>query len=410
MKYPVAAAAAIAAIISFASSAWAEVYRLTQEDRVELRVGQWNAAEQRFEHWQGISGEYSVNPEGHLSIAIAGQVPAAGKSTEELVDEIAVRLQRSIGLPEAPAVSLEIVSYRPIFVGGSVQTPGTYPFRFGMTVQQAVTVAGGPPRLDDAIGPDTTQAIRLAGEIRQLVARMDELESEEARILAELATFGDSDFVDEPAFAPTGSAAGVLEADILASNRQALDTQRESILELQDLLRERIARLGEEMQLLNRQILLVREELEAVEELRERGLTVNARVTALNTALNNNESRRIQLEVAQLTAEQQLNRAGRDQFELFDAARLERLGTLKRTQSEITQARHRLDTARQLYSELVAWDVAAVPTLELPEPEYRVTRIIDGAPEVLLLGQTDPLRPGDTLIVTVDPAFEFTRN
>lgn len=406
----VAAAAVLAAVFSFGSAAWAEGYRLTQEDRVELRVGHWNAAEQRFEHWAGISGEYSVNPEGHLSIAIAGQVPAAGKSTEELVDEIAVLLQRRIGLPEAPAVSLEIVSYRPIYVGGSVQTPGTYPFRFGMTVQQAVTVAGGPPRVDQAAGPDTTQAIRLAGEIRQHVARLDELEAEEARLLAELATFGDSDFVEEPEFVAGGGTSGALEADILASNREALGAQRESILELQDLLRERIARLGEEMQLRNRQIELVRAELVAVEELRERGLAVNARVTALMNALNDNETRRIQLEVAQLTAEQQLNGASRDQFELFDTARLQRLGELKATQSDITQLRHRLDTARQLYSELVAWDVGVEPTLELPEPEYRVTRFVDGTAEALLLGQTDLLRPGDTLIVAIDPAFGLSSN
>ena len=388
----------------------AETYRLGQEDRVAVRVGQWNASEQRFEHWQGISGEYSVNPEGHLSIAIAGQVPAAGRSTAELVDEIALRLQRSIGLAEAPAVSVEIVSYRPVYVGGWVETPGSYPFRYGMTVQQAVTVAGGRPRLDEARGPDAVQAIRLSGEIRQHVARLDELEAEEARILAELASFGEGDFAEAPWFDAGGGRSAALEAQILASSRNSLSTQRQGLLEFQELLRERIARLGEEMALRERHIDLVAEELAAVEVLRDRGLTVNARVTALMNALNDHEARRIQLDVARLTAEQQLNRAGRDQFALFDEARLERLSALKDVQSEISGLRHRLETARALSHALADWEAPVGSAPAHPGPEYKVTRIVDGEAEALLLGQSDLLRPGDTLIVSPGPGRDLSSN
>ena len=42
-----------------------------------------------------------------------------------------------------PSVSVEVVTYRPIFVLGEVNRPGQYPYQPGMTVVTAAAVAGG---------------------------------------------------------------------------------------------------------------------------------------------------------------------------------------------------------------------------------------------------------------------------
>jgi polysaccharide export outer membrane protein len=42
-----------------------------------------------------------------------------------------------------PKVSLLMVAYRPITMLGQVKSPGRYPYSAGMTIRQAVALAGG---------------------------------------------------------------------------------------------------------------------------------------------------------------------------------------------------------------------------------------------------------------------------
>ena len=113
--------------LSYPTVGAAEEYLLGDQDRVFLRAGRWNTEKQLFEYWDGISGEYTVSPDGMLSISLIGDVRATGRSTAEIADEIALSFQREIGLPARPSVSLEIAAYKPIYVGGAVNAPGAYP-------------------------------------------------------------------------------------------------------------------------------------------------------------------------------------------------------------------------------------------------------------------------------------------
>jgi polysaccharide export outer membrane protein len=42
-----------------------------------------------------------------------------------------------------PSVSVEVLNYRPFFIIGEVNRPGSYPYVNGMTVINAVALAGG---------------------------------------------------------------------------------------------------------------------------------------------------------------------------------------------------------------------------------------------------------------------------
>ena len=49
-----------------------------------------------------------------------------------------------------PNVYVQVVEYRPFYIHGEVKKPGGYPYHPGMTVNQAVALAGGlTPRADD---------------------------------------------------------------------------------------------------------------------------------------------------------------------------------------------------------------------------------------------------------------------
>lgn len=380
-----------------ANAAVAEPYRLNDQDKLFLRVGQWNQAAGAFEYWDGLSGEYTVSSDGRLSILVAGSVVAEGRTVAEVGNEIALRLQREIGMPAPPRISLEVVSYKPIHVAGAVSNPGAYAYQIGMTVQQAIAVAGGPPRGAAADTADNRQAISLRGEIERHALRIAGLELEEARLAAEIAAY------EANATPQTDGtdASRTIQESIMLANQNAIDAQLASIRDLQSVLREQIRSLGKEITLRDQQIAIVTDQLAKISDLKERGLTVNTRVQELESRLNDNEAKRIQLEVARLTAEQQLNLAERDESSLFDQARLRRLADLRNVQSDLADLNARIETARALYSEALAWDNAAAPALELPQPEYRVTRDLGDDVEIIEMALTDRLVPGDTLQVTI---------
>ena len=87
-------------------------------------------------------------------------------------------------------VVVEVSEYSPLYVNGDISKPGVYPYRPGMTVRQAVAVAGGvtPVRLpgtDPAI-----QAAQLQGQSDTLLAEYNGQQALAWRLKAELSEAG----------------------------------------------------------------------------------------------------------------------------------------------------------------------------------------------------------------------------
>ncbi|MGB1556444.1 MAG: polysaccharide biosynthesis/export family protein [Oceanococcaceae bacterium] len=91
-----------------------------------------------------LSGEYYVDPSGTINMPLLGRVSVGGETVETVERKIALALAR--GYLVDPDVRASVIRFRPIFIGGEVNKPGAYPFTPGMTVQQAVVLAGGETR------------------------------------------------------------------------------------------------------------------------------------------------------------------------------------------------------------------------------------------------------------------------
>lgn len=89
-----------------------------------------------------LSGTFRVGDGGEIAVPLLGQVEARGKSTTELSAALQ-DLLRARKLMQTPNVSVEIVTYRPVFIIGEVAHPGRYPYEPGMTVLTVVAEAGG---------------------------------------------------------------------------------------------------------------------------------------------------------------------------------------------------------------------------------------------------------------------------
>jgi polysaccharide export outer membrane protein len=88
-----------------------------------------------------MSGEFAVAGDGTVSLPFIGSIRAGGLTVRELEQKIVNRLRPDY--LKNPRVSVEVLNFRPFDIIGEVQKPGSYPYRDGMTVINAIAMAGG---------------------------------------------------------------------------------------------------------------------------------------------------------------------------------------------------------------------------------------------------------------------------
>jgi protein involved in polysaccharide export with SLBB domain len=149
------------------------VYRLGSGDRIIVTV---------FGH-EDLSGEFELDGEGRIALPLIGDVVIGQKSLRQAEAIITDRLKPDYLIN--PRVSIQVANYRPFYILGEVKQPGSYAFVNGMTVVQAVAIAGGytyrarqtrvsiqrasdPARRQVPAGPDT---VVLPGDILNVPER-----------------------------------------------------------------------------------------------------------------------------------------------------------------------------------------------------------------------------------------------
>lgn len=108
-----------------------DAYRLGTGDQVRVTVfGE-----------PDLSGTFSVDGSGEMALPLIGEMTVASLTLREFEGLVDERLRA--GYLKEPKVSAEVVSFRPFYILGEVEKPGTYPFQSGLTVLNAVATAEG---------------------------------------------------------------------------------------------------------------------------------------------------------------------------------------------------------------------------------------------------------------------------
>lgn len=89
-----------------------------------------------------LTKEAVVRPDGMVSFPLVGDVPAAGRTVEDLRLDLTKRLTRFIPTPHVTVSPTKILSYK-IYVLGRVNRPGEYLVGHYTDVLQALSLAGG---------------------------------------------------------------------------------------------------------------------------------------------------------------------------------------------------------------------------------------------------------------------------
>jgi polysaccharide export outer membrane protein len=107
-------------------------YRLGSEDVLEVFV--WKEPD--------LSATVTIRPDGKISLPLANELEASGKTAAQLQQEIVERLQRYIAEPVVNVMVKQINSLK-ISVLGEVRKPDVYKIKNQITVLDAIAMAGG---------------------------------------------------------------------------------------------------------------------------------------------------------------------------------------------------------------------------------------------------------------------------
>ena len=107
-------------------------YKLQPGDVLQVSV--WKETE--------LQSEVLVRPDGGISFPLAGDMPAAGLSTEQLRAQLETHVRKLI--PDAVVtVAVKAPNGNRVFVIGKVNKPGDFPLLRPTDVMQALSLAGG---------------------------------------------------------------------------------------------------------------------------------------------------------------------------------------------------------------------------------------------------------------------------
>lgn len=107
-------------------------YKLTTGDKIRVTV----------QDLKDANGDYTIDQTGSISLPMIKEVNVSDKTLREAqaaVEQAYVSQQILV----RPKVSIQAIELRPIYILGEVGKPGEYPYRDGLTIFAAVSLAGG---------------------------------------------------------------------------------------------------------------------------------------------------------------------------------------------------------------------------------------------------------------------------
>jgi len=351
-----------------------------------------------------------IEVDGTVAVPLVGQVKVADLTVAEARALLTRDLSNKIYDPPAPQgirrlilpneIVVTVSEYRPVYVSGYVAKPGGYPFRPGLTVRQAIALAGGfgpvqDPRLDAAAQIYDLRAQREALAV-QYATEQDQI----SRLRKELVL---TPLQTETAEAPSlpGSLLNQIKENNLHFLRaRAIDRQndKKSYQTAIDGADTRIKALLEKKQKDEEGVKADNQELDAVRSLFSRGITANARLSEARRAALLSSDQLLQTIVQISNVERQKGDYLRQIAKIDGQAQIDDWRDLQQASLQFAQTAARLKSVDDRLAALGAHRTGGGQKIHLSVMRYADGRGIE------LKGDEDlQLAPGDVVTITMDP-------
>ena len=390
------------------SSQELEEYRLGPQDKIEIKAYDLRAGSVDAHEWAPLNSEFVINSNGEILLPLVGAITANGKSLNNLTREIAIALQNKVGLTMPPSVSAQITKYRPTYVTGDVQKPGEYEFRPGLTVMQAVSLAGGI--IKDAFGQQTDLRRRLTaayGELHLLEEERSSLRIKALRLDAEIAG---KDKIDPSEFSVDSNLIEKFkrniaeEGMILQAHRELYNSQVEIINKNKVQLAQELSALEAKGAAVLRRSESIKRELSQVRELVSRGLAISSRELAAEQASTSSETSLLDIQISTARARQDVTKLDRDLIQLRTKMRDDALRDSSDVRLKISSLAIKIGNIKDQIIDLSSSVALSHGAGDVRDYSFEVLRAQlnstgNQVAGTAMVGFADRLYPGDVLIV-----------
>ncbi|MER9327912.1 polysaccharide biosynthesis/export family protein [Mesorhizobium sp. M0488] len=382
----------------------ADEYHLGSQDKLTIRIAEWQTVEGTFRDWSAVNGQYTVGPAGTLSVPFVGELPAAGKTTAEVAAAIGEALQRKLALSDKPEASVEMAQFRPFYISGEVQNPGQFPYVPDLTVLKAISVAGGIRRSAD-YGP------QLGKDMVTAKGNFDIYDDQRVRLIVKRARI-DADLAGKTSFEPPKEVEGdprlpAIVADemtILTADQKALKLKLQALDDLKGVLQSEIESLQKKIGNQQKQVDLAQQQLTSIGPLAQKGLVANARLLDSQQSVTDLQGKILDYETAILTAKQAISKATQDAIDAQNTLSSSLAADRQQTEADLNEAALRVNMQKGLMAQATdPATVAASATNEEPTLIYSLLRAADGKTSEIAAKEDTPVLPGDVIKVKLAP-------
>lgn len=306
-------------------------YKLGISDKVKIKV----------QEWPDLAGEYTVNPDSVVSLPLIGNINVVGLNLNDLAREISDRLQRRSEGAERAFAAVEIAQYRPFAILGDVQKPGQYPYRPGLTVLEAISVAGGYYRPELGI-----LGLGASSDITSQSAKLNRLTAREARLSA--AIDGREDIPLPPEFAKKNAAIMKSEQAALALETEMKRIEQAGLETIKSLYQNEIGSLRGQVEALSQEKESIGTQLNQLRAMAAKGLALSPTMFALERSFAQVSNEQLSAETAIVKAKENISLAEQRVTELRQQRRRAATGELEKTRDDILDARTKIMAATQV--------------------------------------------------------------
>lgn len=360
----------------------------------------------KFQGEPELSGTYRIGPDGGISIPVIGRLSAAEMDAAELEAALAERVSRYTG--RKSYVTVEVASYRPVFVAGFVQRPNSYDWRPGMTVLQGVALAGGLFRqVSDGSSPLLNDDGELS-RLRKAVAKQKRNLAALARLEAERQ--GAAEIVPPQSLLDlvgNEEAKEVIQAEAssLTSKRASLEAKKVALARATEMANKQLQGLSQQAGRLEAQLATRRNYKSEIDNLKAKGIVSAVRSMDESARVGDLEDRSTTVAVAIARIEGVLASLERDRVNLEHDWRAQVDQDIIKVARDISDIAIEIESARDSYRKLTGSD----PTTGLvAEPKrksmvaYKIVRHTSKGPKTIEADQLTVVGPGDIIVVALE--------
>ena len=355
----------------------------------------------RFQGYKDINGTYRLNEDETISIPGVGRISIAGMTASDLEQALAKHIMGSTG--RMVPVSVEVETYRHVFVDGVVDKPGSFQWQRGLTVIKAISMTGGIYRPQSKSGR-LTSPVAQRGQLDIARLKLAQALVRQSRVAAELQNTK-SIKVPERLIGILGrERANELvetEQSILDNRRTSQKARLDALTAQKDAIESQVERLET---LIKGMAARTRNHAGLLTKLRQTyraGAISNRRLFEVEARLGDLEEKLASTNVQLVRAKSSQQLLESKRSELIDTYREQLIEQDIKSQAEIRTFQIEFDTAFELLR--TSGSGPAITTASNPaqkQPNFEIIRRTAKGEQRIGAKPLDTLLPGDTLVVS----------